>query len=270
MALANNGSAPETDPPGRHVRGIPLRAIPANVITALALCCGLTGILFAIAASQSEYMADWKYAIGAIVVAGVLDGVDGRIARLLNGQSRFGAELDSLSDVIAFGVAPALIVYLWAIGDERQWGWIFALGFVVCAALRLARFNAAIDIEEQPHKSAGFLTGVPAPVGAGLVFTPIYLWFITGNDLFRQPLPVAIWLGVIALLMISNLATFSWSRVRVRQTMRMELILIAALAGSALFFTPWHLLALISVTYVAMIPFSAMRYRRIKQQRAPN
>jgi CDP-diacylglycerol---serine O-phosphatidyltransferase len=267
--LANNDSdSGDTDRPGRHVRGIPLRAIPANVITALALCCGLTGILFAIAASQSGAMVDWKYAIGAIVVAGVLDGVDGRIARMLNGQSRFGAELDSLSDVIAFGVSPALIVYLWAIGDERQWGWIFALGFVVCAALRLARFNAAIDVEDQPHKSAGFLTGVPAPVGAGLVFTPLYLWFITGDDLFRQPLPVGLWLGVVALLMISNLATFSWGRVRVRQTMRMELILIAALAGSALFFTPWHLLALISFVYVALIPFSAMTYRRIKQQRA--
>jgi CDP-diacylglycerol---serine O-phosphatidyltransferase len=253
---------------GRRVRGIPLRAIPANVITALALCSGLTGVLFAIAASQSGSMAEWKYAVGAIVVAGVLDGVDGRVARLFRAQSRFGAELDSLSDVIAFGVSPALITYLWALGDIRQWGWVFALGFVVCAALRLARFNAAIDVEDQPHKSAGFLTGVPAPVGAGLVFLPLYLWFVTGNELFRQPVPVALWLGAIALLMISNLATFSWSRVRVRQTMRLEVILLAALAGSALFFTPWHLLALICAVYVAMLPFSIKAYRRIKQQRA--
>lgn len=267
--MANNGDAPETpERPLRYVRGIPLRAIPANVITALALCCGLTGVLFAIAASQSGEMADWKYAIGAIVVAGVLDGVDGRIARMLNGQSRFGAELDSLSDVIAFGVSPALIVYLWAIGDVRQWGWVAALGFVVCAALRLARFNAAIDLEDQPHKSAGFLTGVPAPVGAGLVFTPLYLWFITGDDIFRSALPAALWLGLVALLMISNLATFSWSRVRVRQTLRLEVILLAALAGSALFFTPWHLLALISFLYVAAIPFSVTSYARIKRQRA--
>lgn len=253
----------------RRVRGIPLRAIPANVITALALCSGLTGVLFAIAASQSGAMMDWKYAVGAIVVAGVLDGMDGRVARMLNGQSRFGAELDSLSDVIAFGVSPALITYLWAIGDEsRQWGWICALGYVICAALRLARFNAAIDVEDQPHKSAGFLTGVPAPAGAGLVFLPLYLWFVTGNELFRQPLPVALWLGAVGILMISNLATFSWGRVRVRQTLRLELILLAALAGSALFFTPWHLLALISFVYVALIPFSVMSYARIRRQRA--
>lgn len=270
MALANNpsGDPADHDAVPRRVRGIPLRAIPANVITALALCSGLTGVLFAIAASRSGDMIDWKYAVGAIVVAGVLDGMDGRVARMLNGQSRFGAELDSLSDVIAFGVSPALITYLWVIGDIRQWGWVFALGFVVCAALRLARFNAAIDEEDQPHKSAGFLTGVPAPVGAGLVFLPLYLWFVTGDPIFRSPVPVAIWLGVVALLMISNLATFSWGRMRVRRAMRLELILLAALAGSALFFTPWHLLALISVLYVAMLPFSIASFARIKLQRA--
>lgn len=269
--MASNGDAPvEGDPAFRRVRGIPLRAIPANVITALALCCGLTGVLFAISASQGGSVIDWKYAVGAIVIAGVLDGMDGRVARMLNGQSRFGAELDSLSDVIAFGVSPALITYLWVVGDIRQWGWIFALGFVVCTALRLARFNAAIDTEDQPHKSAGFLTGVPAPAGAGLVFLPLYLWFITDNDIFRQPVPVALWLGLVAFLMISNLATFSWSRVRVRQTMRMELILLAALAGSALFFTPWHLLTIISVLYVATIPFSIASYARIRRQRAVN
>lgn len=269
--MANNlgDQAGDMDvPAGRRVRGIPLRAIPANVITALALCSGLTGVLFAIAASQSGNVAEWKYAVGAIIVAGVLDGMDGRVARMFHAQSRFGAELDSLSDVIAFGVSPALITYLWAIGDIRQWGWIFALGFVVCAALRLARFNAAIDVEDQPHKSAGFLTGVPAPAGAGLVFTPLYLWFITGNEIFRHPVAVALWLGLVALLMISNLATFSWSRVRVRQTLRMEVILLAALAGSALFFTPWHLLTIISVGYVAMLPFSIRSYSRIKRQRA--
>jgi CDP-diacylglycerol--serine O-phosphatidyltransferase len=212
-------------------------------------------------------LAAWKNAVGAIIVAGVLDGMDGRVARLFHAQSRFGAELDSLSDVIAFGVSPALITYLWVIDEIRQWGWIFALAFVVSAALRLARFNAQIDIEEQPHKSAGFLTGVPAPVGAGLVFLPLYLWFVTGNDQFRQPVAVAIWLGIVAMLMISNLATFSWARMRVRRTMRLEVILLAALAGSALFFTPWHLLALICFVYVAMLPFSWRSYARIRRQR---
>ena len=153
-------------PPRRERRGIPLRAVVPNAVTALALCVGLTGVRFAIA-------GEWERAIAAIIIAGVLDGMDGRIARMLNGQSRFGAELDSLSDVIAFGVSPAVILHLWALQHWPRFGWLFALAYAVCAALRLARFNANIDKEEQPHKSAGFLTGVPAPVGAGLLLLPV-------------------------------------------------------------------------------------------------
>ena len=120
-----------------------------------------------------------------IMVAGVLDGIDGRIARLLHGESRFGAELDSLSDAISFGVAPALILYLWSLQALPRVGWICALVFAVFCALRLARFNAQIDVTEQPHKSAGFLTGVPAPAGAGLALLPIYLWFWTDEPTVR-------------------------------------------------------------------------------------
>ena len=145
--------------PDRPRRGISIRAVAPNAVTALALCMGLTGIRFAIG-------GEWDRALAAIIVAGVLDGLDGRIARLLKGESRFGAELDSLSDVIAFGVSPAIILYLWSLQMLPRWGWLFALSHAVCCALRLARFNANIDSAEQPHKSAGFLTGVPAPAGA--------------------------------------------------------------------------------------------------------
>ena len=150
-----------TPPPPPQPAGIPLRAVVPNAVTALALCVGLTGVRFAIA-------GEWEKAIYAIVAAGLLDGMDGRIARALKGQSRFGAELDSLSDVIAFGVSPAIILHLWALQAWPRLGWIFALAYAACMALRLARFNARIDVEDQPHKSAGFLTGVPAPAGAGL------------------------------------------------------------------------------------------------------
>ena len=146
-----------------------------NAITALALCLGLTGVSLAI-------RGEWDKALGAIVLAGVLDGLDGRIARLLRAQSNFGAELDSLSDNIAFGTAPALILFLWSLQTAPRFGWLAALALAVCCALRLARFNARLDAAEQPHKSAGFNTGVPAPAGAGLAFVPIYLWLITGND----------------------------------------------------------------------------------------
>src|SRR3712207_6829922 len=150
-----------------------------NAITALALCMGLTGVSLAI-------RGEWANALGSIVLAGVLDGFDGRIARLLRAQSKFGAELDSLSDNIAFGTAPALILFLWSLQHAPRFGWIAALALAVCCALRLARFNSRIDATEQPHKSAGFNTGVPAPAGAGLAFVPIFLWLITDNELFRR------------------------------------------------------------------------------------
>ena len=157
------------------MRGIPLRAVVPNAVTALALCVGLTSVRFAIA-------GQWENAIYSILAAAVLDGMDGRIARALRGQTRFGAELDSLSDVIAFGVSPAIVLHLWSLQHWPRIGWVFALAFAACQALRLARFNAQIDVDEQPHKSAGFLTGVPAPAGAGLLLLPVYLWLASGEE----------------------------------------------------------------------------------------
>src|SRR5690606_9274813 len=187
--------------------GLTLRAVLPNAITAAALCSGLTGIRFAIE-------GDWGRAVFAIILAGMLDGIDGRIARLLKAQSRFGAELDSLSDSLSFGMAPALILFLWSLEGLPRFGWFAALAFAICCALRLARFNAQIDVDEQPHKSAGFLTGVPAPMGAVLAFLPLYLWIASGAEVFRSALPVAIWTVAIAFLMISNLAALSWSSIR--------------------------------------------------------
>ncbi|MEY3905327.1 MAG: hypothetical protein RIR59_150 [Pseudomonadota bacterium] len=252
--------------PGK--RGISLRAVAPNAVTALALCFGLTGIRFAISAVGADpHPADWERAIGAIVIAAFLDGIDGRIARLLKGESRFGAELDSLSDVIAFGVSPALIVYLWSLQHFPKFGWICALTLAVCCALRLARFNAAIDAEDQPHKSAGFLTGVPAPAGAGLVFMPLYLWLVTGSEWFRNPMLVAPWVVFVAVLMISNVATYSWGSIRLRRNVRLEAILFVALAGAALFSEPWITLIAISLGYLAFIPFSIRSYAKVKRAR---
>jgi CDP-diacylglycerol---serine O-phosphatidyltransferase len=242
-------------------RGIPLKAIAPNAVTAMALCSGLTAIRFGIG-------GEWDKAVAAIVVAGVLDGVDGRIARMLNAQSRFGAELDSLSDVIAFGVAPALLLYLWSLQDVPRYGWLFALAYALCCALRLARFNANIDVEDQPHKSAGFMTGVPAPAGAGLALLPVYLWLETANDLFRMPLLVAPWLALVAFLMISNVATFSWGSLRPRRSVRLELILGAALVATAIVSIPWIILSAICVLYGGAIPLSLRSYAKVKRLRA--
>ncbi|QDP18629.1 CDP-alcohol phosphatidyltransferase family protein [Sphingomonas xanthus] len=242
-------------------RGIPLRAFAPNAITVLALCFGLTGVRFAIT-------GDWPQALASIVLAGVLDGFDGRIARLLKAQSRFGAELDSLSDNIAFGTAPALIVFLWSLQDAPRFGWIAALALAVCCALRLARFNARIDSGDQPHKSAGFNTGVPAPAGAGLAFMPIYVWLISGNDLFRSWVLVLPWTLFIALLMISSVPTYSWTSIRIRRGWRLFALAGVALLGAALLNAPWATLLILSLAYLAMLPFSMASYARVKRRRA--
>src|SRR3546814_5909629 len=127
---------------------------------------------------------------------------DLRIARLLKGQSRFGAELDSLSDVIAFGVSPAIIIYLWSLQHFERLGWIFALAHSVCCALRLARFNANLDVDDQPHKSAGFFTGLPSPAGAGVALSPVYLWLLTGPAVFRSPAVTAPVFAATAFLLL--------------------------------------------------------------------
>jgi len=244
-------------------RGIPLRAVVPNAVTALALCVGLTGVRFAIA-------GEWENAIYAIVAAAVLDGMDGRIARALKGQSRFGAELDSLSDVIAFGVSPAIILHLWSLQHWPRIGWIFALAYAACMALRLARFNARIDVEDQPHKSAGFLTGVPAPVGAGLLLLPVYLWLAGDRQWtwLQDYRLVAPWAGLVAFLLISSIATFSWGSLRLRRNVRLEAIVVIALIGGALFSAPWETLSVAALLYIAVIPFSIMSYAKVRQQRA--
>ena len=251
-------------------RGISFRAMVPNAITALALCFGLTGVRFAIEAANGDSFdtASWQMALACIVGAGILDGIDGRIARLLRANSKFGAELDSLSDNIAFGTAPALILFLWALQAAPRFGWIAALALAVCCALRLARFNAGIDAGPLPHKEAGFNTGVPAPVGAGLAFVPIYLWLITGNGDFRSWLLVLPWTLFIAALMISSVPTYSWGSIRIRRGWRLFALAGVALLGAALINEPWLTLLGISAMYLAVIPFSLAGYARVRRRRA--
>jgi CDP-diacylglycerol--serine O-phosphatidyltransferase len=245
----------------RDPRRIPFRAMIPNAVTALALCMGLTGVSLAI-------RDEWDKALGAIILAGILDGMDGRIARLLRAESRFGAELDSLSDNIAFGTAPALILFLWSLQAAPRFGWIAALALAVCCALRLARFNARLDAAEQPHKSAGFNTGVPAPAGAGLAFVPIYLWLITGDERFRAWQAVMPWTLFIAALMISSLPTYSWASIRIRRSWRLFALAGIALLGAALIVNPWPTLLVLAVLYLVMIPFAGAGYAQVRRRRA--
>ena len=250
------------DRPGRGrrlARSLSLRAMVPNAITAAALCAGLTGIRFAIG-------GDFEKAVQAVILAGLLDGLDGRAARLLNAQSRFGAELDSLADSISFGVAPALIVYLWTLKALPSLGWIAALAFAICCVMRLARFNTQIDLPGQPHKEAGFLTGVPAPLGAGLAFLPMYLWIALDWPELADPVAISVWMLLIAFLMISQVPTLSWSRLRPPRKIRLEILALVGLLAAAMLTEPWFTLAGISLVYLALLPVGIFIYARVRRR----
>jgi CDP-diacylglycerol---serine O-phosphatidyltransferase len=253
----------------RPIPGISLRALAPNAVTAMALCTGLSGIWFAM-------QERWDAAVAAVVIAGILDALDGRIARLLKGESRFGAELDSLSDVIAFGVTPALILYSWALQHMPRFGWSICIFFVLCAALRLARFNARIDNDDQPHKSAGFNTGLPSPAGAGMALLPLIIWLETQGqrgdmqwigELARDYRIVGPWLLLSAVLMISNVATYSWSSIRIRSSLRFFALAALGLMAAICIAAPWIGLILITVVYLGILPFSVADYAKVKRAR---
>ncbi|MBX9643634.1 MAG: phosphatidylcholine/phosphatidylserine synthase [Novosphingobium sp.] len=232
-----------------------------NAITAAALCAGLTGIRFAIT-------GDFEKSVLAIVLAGMLDGIDGRIARLLKAQSRFGAELDSLADNVSFGVAPALILFLWSLEQLPRLGWFAALAYAIACALRLARFNAGIDLPDEPRKTAGFFTGVPAPAGAGLVLLPIYVWMVADDPalqaLVRDPRLVSAWLVAMGLLMISSVATMSWGKLKPRRSMRIEVLFVFGLVATGLIAEPWWTLIGICVVYLTLLPVGMVAYSRTR------
>ena len=182
----------------RRLKGLPFNRMIPNILTMLALSAGMTAVRFGL---QDQ----WKPAVIAIVVAAVLDALDGRIARMLKGASKFGAELDSLSDFICFGVAPSIMLYLWSMKEAGRFGWVLVLLFSVCCALRLARFNTALEEPERPAWSYNFFTGVPAPAGAGLVLLPMVLSFLAGDAFFREPAVVGAFLIVVSGLLVSRI-----------------------------------------------------------------
>ncbi|MHC5653321.1 CDP-diacylglycerol--serine O-phosphatidyltransferase [Stappia sp.] len=249
--------APYDPGPTRRRRGraprfrrVPLRLILPNLVTLLALCSGLTAIRMAL---ESR----WDFAIGAIVIAAVLDALDGRVARLLKGTSKFGAELDSLADFVNFGVAPALILYSWILQEVRSIGWIAALVFAISAALRLARFNVSIDDPDKPAWAVHFFTGVPAPAGALVVLFPVYLEFVGILPHWPELAPViALYVVAIALLMVSRLPTFSGKKLgsRVRRDLVLPLFVAAVLVVALLVSYPFEMLAIGTTGYLISIP----------------
>lgn len=237
---------------------VPVRILVPNLVTLLALCSGLTAIRLSI-----EGRTEW--ALIAVIIAAVLDGLDGRLARMLKGASRFGAELDSLTDFVNFGVAPALILYIWTLADLKNAGWIAALGFAIAAALRLARFNVQLDDPSKPVWAGNFFTGVPAPAGAICVLLPLYIAEIGVPKEQIPPVLVFFYTLSIAWLMASRLPTFSGKnlRVAVGRDWVMGLLLGAAVFVGLIVAYTWVMMAIGTVAYLVSLPFGLAAYRRL-------
>lgn len=250
-----------TPPNSKRFQPIPIRYLLPNLITLLALCSGVTAIRFAV---EGRY----EFAVGGVIFALVLDAMDGRLARYLQGTSRFGAELDSLADFVNFGVAPALMLYFWSLNTMKTLGWVICLMLAIACALRLARFNVALDDPNKPAWASAYFTGMPAPAGAMLAMLPFYLGFLgfidEGHSHVRS---IAGFVVLIAILMVSRVPTFSGKNVtRVPRHWFLPLLAGLALAVVYLISFPWESLAIISVVYLCLIPVSVLSYRRRKLQ----
>ncbi len=238
----------------RRFRPIPVRMLVPNVITLLAICAGLTAI-------RLSTEGRMELAVGAVVLAAALDGIDGRIARLIKGQSKFGAELDSLADFVNFGVAPGLILYFWQLHELRNGGWIAAMVFAISGGLRLARFNASMDDPNKPAFASNYFTGVPAPAGAITVLLPVYLAFL---GLWQPPAVLsAFYTLLIAFLMVSRLPVFSGKTMRMRVPPELVLpVFVSVIFFIALLISyPWYILSAGSILYLASLPMGWKSYR---------
>jgi CDP-diacylglycerol--serine O-phosphatidyltransferase len=242
-------------------RSVPLKALIPNIVTLLGLCAGLTAIRLAIEGR-------FDIALAAIAVAAVLDGVDGRMARLLKASSRFGAELDSLADFVSFGVAPAIVLYLWGFTTVRSLGWIVVLVFALAAALRLARFNVALDAPARPLWQSAFFVGMPVPAGAIVVMLPLYLEGLgLPASFIKLPPLLAVYAAAIAFLMVSRLRTFSGKLIgrRISREYIAPVIALAALAAAVLATYPYLTLTVGCLVYLALIPLSIRRFREMEE-----
>ncbi|GAB4186768.1 MAG: CDP-diacylglycerol--serine O-phosphatidyltransferase [Thalassobaculales bacterium] len=245
----------------RRLQGLSIHRLIPNLITILAMCSGLTAIKFAL-------QGDWRMAVVAIIAAAIFDGLDGRMARLLRSTSRFGAELDSLSDFVSFGVAPAVVLYLWVLQQYDRLGWIVGLFLATCCALRLARFNTALDDTAPPAYAYNYFTGVPSPAGAGLAILPLVLSFELGDAVVRHPLPVAIWTALVGGLMFSRLPTFAFKRLRIPQPYVMPVVVVAGLLVAGLAAATWTTLIILAGLYLASFPVAYVSYRRLERAAA--
>jgi CDP-diacylglycerol--serine O-phosphatidyltransferase len=240
----------------RRLSGFSVNRMVPNVLTLLALCAGMTAIRFAIS-------GEFDAAVYAIIAAGIFDGLDGRMARLLKATSRFGAELDSLADFVSFGVAPAAVLYLWTMSQLHAIGWAIVLFFAVCCALRLARFNTQLGAEPPPY-TAGFFTGAPAPAGAALLLMPMFISFEWGDWIARSPYLNAVWISGVALLMVSTVPTISLKRIRIPHHLVLPSLLGVGVMAGFFMTAPWPTLTFVGAIYIASIPLTIRAAARLR------
>ncbi len=241
-----------------HLPHIPISKLAPSLITLLALCLGITSVRYA-------FDEKWTIAAALVLIAAILDAVDGRLARMLDASSKFGAELDSLSDLVSFGVAPALIIYLWTLHEVpyKGVGWSIVLFFIACSAIRLARFNSNLIDEEDAikPKTTSFFSGVPMPAGGVLALLPMLLTFELLDDFFSY-WAIAIYMTIIGFLMVSKIPTFSIKSIRVPKEYISILLVFASVIMAAMILEPWIFLPLFALIYLFSIPFSIIAYRK--------
>lgn len=242
---------------------IPFRLIAPNVITLLALCLGLTAMRLVVEGKLDT-------ATICILVAAALDGVDGRLARMLKGTSRFGAELDSLSDFVNFGVATGYVLWIFVLHDLKSFGWIIVLTLACAMALRLARFNVMIDDPDRPEWQKNFFVGMPAPAGAITAMLPLYLHFIGVPVQEYGALPVGAYILFIAFLTISRIPCYAGKTLgtRVPRDKVLPIFVAVVVVAGLLFAYPFEMLALVVIAYLALIPLSVARYRKLEREHA--
>lgn len=251
----NEPNRPNDEARGPRLREIPIRLMVPNLITALAICAGLTGIRLA-------FEGRYELAVVMVLAAAFLDGIDGRIARLLKATSKFGVQMDSLADIINFGVAPALVSYAFLLDNARSPGWIAALLYAIAAGLRLARFNVMAEREVKAPWQSEFFVGVPAPMGAMLVLLPVYLGFLG-----VEPTPLFVYGSVaytvlIGYLLVSRLPVWSGKSSRIRRDLMLPILLGVVLYVALLMSYTWQVLSITVIAYLCVLPFSARAWQR--------
>lgn len=241
-----------------RIKELPFNMIIPNVVTLLALSCGVTAMRWAV-------QEKWELAVVAIILAAIFDGLDGRVARLLQGTSKFGAELDSLSDFVSFGVAPAFVMYHWAMLNYPKVGWILALMLAICCALRLARFNTMLDDEPRPSYWNYFFVGLPAPGGAMVAIAPLMLYIYEPSGIFASPWFVGIFMFLAGALMASRVPTICIKKLKISAKYMPMILVAAALYVGCLFTQFWLTMSISTILYLLMTPVGVAVFAKMKK-----